>query len=215
MAAVATAAFREAQNGREVVEIGRRLQIPVEIATEQRESALAYLTATDGLGNRAVVDYGSRSIELVSQDDRGTPRWKVIDFGYRAAYERFFAKAPTFDEAYRNMAAALARECGDLAFFAGREEFVGIELDEAAKYVLRTKKIDGARITLAVLRTRIEKLRAETARKFSRLKELADMDRVLPRMVALEYILETARYPSVRVVERELGVGLIIEAGSK
>src|SRR5437867_6382538 len=46
-------------------------------------------------------------------------------------------------------------------------------------------------------------------------EKLSDIDRVLPRMVALEYILETARYPSVRVVERELGVGLIIEAGSK
>ena len=75
--------------------------------------------------------------------------------------------------------------------------------------------LEGATTALPPTKEEIEKLRAQTARQFSRLKELADIDRVLPRMVALEYILETARYPSVRVVERELGVGLIIEAGSK
>src|SRR5262245_10515751 len=130
--AVATAAFREAENGSHVVDIGKRVQIPVEIATEARESALAYLTATDGAGNRAVLDNGSRSIELVAKSQEESPRWKVVNLGYRAAYDRFFLKAETFASAYDAMKSALVEELGDITFFAGRQDFVGIELDEMA-----------------------------------------------------------------------------------
>jgi exopolyphosphatase/pppGpp-phosphohydrolase len=212
--AVATAAFREADNGTVVVEIGKRLQIPVEIASEERESTLAYLTATNGVGNRAVIDNGSRSIELVSKNDlNDVPRWKVVQLGYRIAYQQFFVNATTFAEAYENMGAALTRELGDIQFLAGREDFVGIELDEMAKYVLKKKKVNGARITLALLTKRLNKLRAQDARQFTKLKGVEEIDRVLPRMVALEYILEKTGYQSLVVVEKELGVGLIIEAG--
>ena len=44
-AAVATAAFREAKNQSEVVEIAKSLHLPLEIASDERESRLAYLSA--------------------------------------------------------------------------------------------------------------------------------------------------------------------------
>ena len=211
--AVATAAFREAENGSEVLDIGKRVQIPVEIASEERESTLAYLTATNGVGNRAVIDNGSRTIELVSRHLDDAPVWKVVKLGYRAAYDQFFLNAATFADAHDRMAAALTREYGDLQFIAGRRDFVGIELDELATYLLKKKNVSGARITLSVLRKQIEKLRAQTAEQFSALKTVREIDRVLPRIVALDYILTKAGYRSVVVVSRELGVGLIIEAG--
>ena len=213
--AVATAAFREAENGSDVVEIGQRVQIPVEIASEERESTLAYLTATNGVGNRAVIDNGSRTIELVSKNLDDAPRWKVVKLGYRTAYDQFFLNATTFAEAHERMASALAREYGDIQFVAGRHDFFGIELDEMATYLLKKKNVSGARIKLSVLRKHIDKLRAQTAEQFSALKKVREIDRVLPRMVALEYILTKAGYRSVVVVSRELGVGLIIEAGLK
>src|SRR5688572_3320173 len=136
--AIATAAFREAENGRAVVEIGKAVDIPVEIASEERESTLAYLTATNGVGNRAVIDNGSRSIELVSKNAANdAPRWKVIQLGYRTSFLQFFLNATTFAEAYEQMSAVLARELADIQFMQGREDFVGIELDEMAKYVLK------------------------------------------------------------------------------
>jgi exopolyphosphatase/pppGpp-phosphohydrolase len=211
--AVATAAFREAENGRGVLDIGKDVQIPVEIATEERESALAYLTATNGVKNQAVIDNGSRSIELVAKDANGAPVWKVVKLGYRAAYDEFFLNASTFAEGYDRMTAALRRDLGDLAAYAGRQGLVGIELDEMAKYLLKKKSVDGARIKLGALRKRIEKLKRQDAGTFAELKKENEIDRVLPRLVAVHYVLERAGYRSVVVVSRELGVGLIIEAG--
>jgi exopolyphosphatase/pppGpp-phosphohydrolase len=213
--AVATAAFREAENGRGVVDIGKDVQIPVEIATEERESALAYLTATNGTNNQAVIDNGSRSIELVAKDGTGAPVWKVVNLGYRAAYDQFFANASTFAEGYERMTAALARDLGDLKAYAGRQAIVGIELDEMATYLLKKKKVDGERITLSALNKSISKLKRQNASTFSELKKERDIDRVLPRLVAVEYVLRQTGYRSVGVVSRELGVGLIIEAGQQ
>ena len=62
----------------------------MEIATEQRESELAYLVGSLGQDGYAVIDNGSRSIELVSQRGRG-PRYMVFNLGYRIAHEMFFA----------------------------------------------------------------------------------------------------------------------------
>jgi exopolyphosphatase/pppGpp-phosphohydrolase len=211
--AVATAAFREAVNGSHVIEIGKQIRIPVEIASEERESTLAYLTATNGDRNQAVIDNGSRTIELVAKDANGAPIWKVVKLGYRAAYDEFFQNAATFSEAYERMASALARDLGDVQAYAGRQGLVGIELDEMAQYLLKKKNVGGARIKLSALRRQIEKLKALDAKKFSALKQEHEIDRVLPRLVAVEYILEHAGYRSVGVVSRELGVGLIIEAG--
>ena len=66
--AVGTAAFRDAPNGPRAVEIAAQLGIAMEIATERRESELAYLVGSLGRDGYAVIDNGSRSIELVSQD---------------------------------------------------------------------------------------------------------------------------------------------------
>ena len=211
--AVATAAFREAESGRHVVDIGKDVQILVEIATEERESALAYLTATNGVKNQAVIDNGSRSIELVAKDADDKPVWKVVTLGYRAAYDKFFLNASTFAEGYDRMMAALASELGDLTAYAGRRGLVGIELDEMAQYLLKKKSVDGVRIKLGALGKHIEKLKRQDAEKFSELKKEKDIDRVLPRLVTMEYVLRGTGYRSVVVVSRELGVGLIIEAG--
>ena len=139
--------------------------------------------------------------------------WKVVTLGYRAAYDKFFLNASTFAEGTDRMTEALARELGDLTAYAGRRGVVGIELDEMAQYLLKKKKVDGARIKLGALRKHIEKLKRQDADKFAELKKEKDVDRVLPRLVAVEYVLRQAGYRSVVVVSRELGVGLIIEAG--
>ena len=68
--AIGTAAFREAPNGATVIALAAKHRISMEIATERRESELAYLVGSLGREGYAVIDNGSRSIELVSQ--RGT-----------------------------------------------------------------------------------------------------------------------------------------------
>ena len=92
VAAIGTAAFRDAANGASVIAIAAKAGVPMEIATEQRESELAYLVGSLGRDGYAVIDHGSRTIELVSRD-AGTSRHAVSSLGYRLAYEKFFAAA--------------------------------------------------------------------------------------------------------------------------
>ena len=90
--AIGTAAFREAKNQGDVVEIAKSLNLPLEIVSEERESQLAYLVGTLGKPNFAVVDTGSRSIELVTYAE-GRYQWSVFNLGYRIAFQRFFKPA--------------------------------------------------------------------------------------------------------------------------
>jgi len=87
---VGTAAFRDAPNGAEVVKRAAALGVSMEIASERRESELAYLVGSLGEPGYAVVDNGSRSIELVAADG-AAPQYLVATLGYRVAYDRYFA----------------------------------------------------------------------------------------------------------------------------
>ena len=78
----------------------------MEIATEQRESELAYLVATLDRDGYAVVDNGSRSIELVSRE-AGMTRQLVSGLGYRVAYDTCFARADTAEDAVTRYGATM------------------------------------------------------------------------------------------------------------
>lgn len=108
--AVGTAAFRDAANGPRVVELASALGIAMEIATEARESELAYLVGSLGRDGYAVIDHGSRSVELVSKPG-GALQHLVFDLGYRIAYDTFFAKAADAGAAIRAFQGRLQGTC--------------------------------------------------------------------------------------------------------
>ena len=64
-----------------MVEIAKSLHLPLEIASLQRESQLAYLVGTLGTGNFAVIDNGSGTIELVASSVRGY-QWSILQLGH-------------------------------------------------------------------------------------------------------------------------------------
>ena len=166
--AVGTAAFRDAPNGTRAVAIAAQLGIAMEIATEQRESALAYLAGSLGREGYAVIDNGSRSIELVSRPG-GVLQYQVFNLGYRVAYETFFAKATRAAEAAMAFRGQLLQHSSGAAFMKGM--------------------------------------------KFRELKTRKDIDRALPRLIAAATLTEAFGYSEILLTERELGAGLIIEAG--
>jgi exopolyphosphatase/guanosine-5'-triphosphate,3'-diphosphate pyrophosphatase len=66
--AVATAAVREAENGKEFVERARALDVPVRVISPETEAALAYRSAAyhfPGGGRVLVADIGGGSLELI------------------------------------------------------------------------------------------------------------------------------------------------------
>jgi exopolyphosphatase / guanosine-5'-triphosphate,3'-diphosphate pyrophosphatase len=72
IAAVATAAVREAENGEEFVERARALDVPLRIISPKTEAALAYRSAAHhfpGSGHLLVADIGGGSLELIGAVD--------------------------------------------------------------------------------------------------------------------------------------------------
>jgi exopolyphosphatase/pppGpp-phosphohydrolase len=212
--AIGTSAFRESPNAARVVDIAKKLGIPMEIAAERRESELAYLVGSLGQDGYAVIDNGSRSIELVSKD--GTALSDVVfNLGYRVAYEQFFAAADTAGPAVQAFRDRLRQEIVKASFMTGRKKLVGIEFGEMADVLFMPAPIEGRIFTLAELKQRLDRITASSASEFQALKKLKDIDRALPRLVVAAFLTEAFGYSQLELTERELGTGLIIEAGLK
>lgn len=210
--AVGTAAFRDAPNGTRAVEIAAQLGIAMEVATEQRESELAYLAGSLGRAGYAVIDNGSRSIELVSRP-AGVLRYQVFNLGYRVAYETFFAKADRADAAVVAFRGELLQQAQKAPFMKGMKTLVGVEFGEMAAGLFPPAPLEGRVITSAQLKQNLQEIIAMSAATFRELKSRKDIDRALPRLVAAATLVEAFGYSEIRLTERELGAGLIIEAG--
>lgn len=210
--AVATAAIREAKNQREVAEIAKSLNLPLEIASEERESQLAYLVGTLGQQNFAVIDNGSRTIELVTYA-ANRYQWDVFHLGYRIAFQQFFQPAKTFAEANDRFREALAPYLLRANFMKDRRGYAGVEMEDVARNLLSQDRVDGVQISLDTVSRKIAALKAMSEVEFSELKKVKNIDEILPRLVVLEQTLITFGYREIQVFERELGVGLIVEKG--
>lgn len=212
VAAVGTAAFREAPNGAAVVERAAALGVRMEIATEERESELAYLVGSLGEPDIAVVDNGSRSIELVA-DENGQTKYRVFNLGYRVAFEKFFASAQEPVSAVAAFRAALENELALATFMRARKRLVGIEFAEMAQALFPPGDVEGRVLTQQQLNQRLNEITSLDRSEFERLKQTENIDRALPRLVVAAMLLETFGYPQLELTRRELGTGLIIEAG--
>jgi exopolyphosphatase/pppGpp-phosphohydrolase len=212
--AIGTAAFREAPNGATVIALAAKHRISMEIATERRESELAYLVGSLGREGYAVIDNGSRSIELVSTEGRAT-RYVVFGLGYRAAYETFFAAAENPDAAVQAFRDRLKLEVAQAPFMRGKKVLVGVEFGEMANVLFEPGEIDGRVFTLPQLKQRLDQITRSGGSDFEALKQRKDIDRALPRLVVAAFLTEAFGYDRLELTARELGTGLIIEAGMK
>ena len=212
--AIGTSAFRDARNGARAVDIAAKLGIPMEIATEKRESELAYLVGSLGQDGYAVIDNGSRSIELVSKQGRA-PRYLVFNLGYRLAYEQFFAAAEDPEAAARAFRDRLRREALKAPFMKGKKKLVGVEFGEMADVLFAPAELEGRIFTLEALKQKLHEITTSRANEFQVLKKKTDIDRALPRLVVAAFLTEELGYSRLELTERELGSGLIIEAGLK
>jgi exopolyphosphatase/pppGpp-phosphohydrolase len=208
--AIGTAAFRDAPNGADVVAAAAKAGVTMEIATEARESALAYLVGSLGRDGYAVIDNGSRSIELVARDSGY--RFIVFNLGYRMAYEQFFAKATDPAAAIAAFRGRLLEQAANAPFMKGRQTLVGVEFAEMAEVLFPKAPTEGRVLTLQALQQRLQEIASQPG-DFERLKQTDDIDRALPRLVAAAVFTEAFGYSQLELTDRQLGTGLIIEAG--
>ena len=212
--AIGTSAFRDAPNGPRAVEIAAKLGIPMEIATELRESELAYLAGSLGQDGYGVIDNGSRSIELIAKEG-GAPRYLVFNQGYRLVYEQFFAAAEDPEAATLAFRDRLKQEALKAPFMKGQKKLVGVEFGEMADVLFEPAELEGRVFTLQELKRRLEEITTSRGDAFQILKKKNIIDRALPRLVVAASLTEEFGYSRIELTERELGAGLIIEAGTK
>jgi exopolyphosphatase/pppGpp-phosphohydrolase len=212
--AVGTAAFRDAPDAEVVVRRAASLGIRLEIASEQRESELAYLVGSLGRPGYAVIDNGSRSIELVA-DDAGARPYRVFTLGYRVAFDRFFATEEDPAAAVAAFRAELAKEAAQAPFMRGKVKLVGLEFAEMSAVLFPAGEVEGRVFTRDQLQARLNDITSLDADGFARLKQTEDIDRALPRLVAAAFLTDAFGYAQLELTTRELGAGLIIEAGRR
>ena len=212
--AVGTAAFRDAPNADVVVGLAARLGIPMEVASERRESELAYLSGSLGRDGYAVIDNGSRSIELVARES-GVLHHIVFNLGYRVAYEEFFAPATDAMQAFRAFEARLKQEASRAPFMKGKQKLVGVEFGDMTEVLFPPAELEGRMLAIEALTDKLREVTTVGPDAFEALKNKKDIDRALPRLVVAVSLMQAFGYTHLELTERELGAGLIIEAGLK
>ena len=185
----------------------------MEIASEKRESELAYLVGSLGRDGYAVIDNGSRSIELVSKEKGRAPRYLVETLGYRVAYDTFFAAASDPAPASVAFRDRLKQVAEKAPFMKGKTKLVGVEFGEMADLLFPPAPIEGRVFTLDELKRKLHEITTSGSESFQAFKKTKDIDRALPRLAVAASLTEVFGYSRLELTERELGTGLIIEAG--
>ena len=158
-------------------------------------------------------DRGARVGACVSRRSLGNDlRHHAFNLGYRIAYDQFFAKATDPAAAIAAFRERLLEHAAKAPFMKGRQTLVGVEFGEMAEILLPRAPTEGRVLTLQVLQQRLREIASQPG-DFERLKKTEDIDRALPRLVAAAVFAEAFGYSQIELTGRQLGTGLIIEAG--
>jgi len=138
----------------------------------------------------------------------------VFNQGYRLAYETFFAHADDPETASLAFRDWLKQEASKAPFMKGKQKLVGLEFGEMAEVLFPPGQVEGRVFTLEQLKRKLHQIM--TSKKgFKALKKKKIIDRALPRLLVAATLTEEFGYSQIELTERELGAGLIIEAGMK
>lgn len=111
--AVATSAARDAENGKELIDLGKKYGIPIHIVSGKKEARLSYLGATYALSEEAdvtIIDIGGGSTEFLSLSDRHQILATSLDIGCVRLFEKFWQKDPISSDLVEQMRASIREE---------------------------------------------------------------------------------------------------------
>ena len=211
--AIATAAFREAGNIEAISQVLQQQGIDIHILSEEDESIYAYEVATLGKSEFAVIDLGSRTSEFVTRS-LSAYQWTALGTGYKVDWQEFYEKAETFSQASAQHLKKLNGLIGDkeLEILRNRHELGVVEAGETASFILGIpqNQIEGKVITRTQVQNKLKALLAMDPNSFLDLKnDFKDADKVLPRLVLLDFVLGGAGYDQFRGTNRELNVAVV------
>ncbi|MGD2056369.1 MAG: hypothetical protein PVJ15_06140, partial [Gammaproteobacteria bacterium] len=211
LVAVGTAAIQRATNNREILALGRKLGIEMELADGRREGELGYLAATGGTPENLVCELGSRSTQVTWMTG-GDILTRRIESGYVHAYETYFLNTAIPAEACNTYRDFLERQIDHLP--SSMERLTALTSTTCSSYVsgLKKKLVTGTSLSSAAVHDKLQMLQALTPGEFDALKtRTRKAEKILPGLVFLDFVMERSGHDEAHITDIELPVGLIVE----
>ena len=208
---VGTSAIRSAKNGKQLAQLIQSHGISFEIAQGKREGEISYLSVTNGAANQLVSDMGSRSFQYAFKNSDKITSFSLKS-GYQIAYEKHFFKASTFSEGRKEFRKVLTESIHKIP--KNTDIYIALASNTMAAFVFGGSKLDVVNQFLRkkTLQKKINDLKKLGSKGFTVIKEnTPKVDKILPGLVFIEYMLELSRHDKVMVAEVELPAGLIVE----
>jgi exopolyphosphatase/guanosine-5'-triphosphate,3'-diphosphate pyrophosphatase len=209
--AIATSAIRSARNHQQVIDLGREIGLTIEVTDGVREGEVGYFAATGGAPNKLVSDFGSKSIQI-AWDINGKILSRSIPFGYELAYESFVKQTSALDETKKSFAKFLDGNLEELP--VNMDQYIALASNTITSFVTGEDitGYQGKTLTRAALNGRMSELRELSPSQYNNLKSsLPKMEKILPGLVFLDYLMERTGHGEVFIADAELPVGLIVE----
>jgi exopolyphosphatase/guanosine-5'-triphosphate,3'-diphosphate pyrophosphatase len=223
--AMATSAARDVTNADELFQIGRDLQIPIEIIPGEKEAEITFFGSISGLPLdekvRAVIDVGGGSTEIICGTHKKILAGKSINIGAVRLTEKFLPQQPASQKEYEAMTANVESEMKSLTAELktyGIQEIIAVagtptELARVTLGGFDPKKIDGLRFSKQDLQEWLHKIQdlspEERAQKYGFASGRADI--IYVGIAILLTALKQLQIPSMTVSTRGVRFGVALE----
>lgn len=209
--AIGTSAIRNARNQQQVIDLAREIGLTMEVTDGVREGEVGYLAATGGAPNKLVCDSGSKSIQI-AWETNGKILSRSIPVGYELVYESFVEHASTLDETKENFGRFLDSNFKELP--ENTDQFIALAANTITSFVTGEKRTghQSRTLTRTSLNGKMSELRELSPSQYNNLKSsLTRVEKTLPGLVFLDYLMERTGHGEALITETELPVGLIVE----
>lgn len=209
---VGTSAIRSAKNQDELTQLIRSHGITFELAHGRREGDISYLSVTNGASNQLVSDMGSRSFQYSYKNGDEDIVSASLKSGYLIAYDDHFALAKTFAAGRRSFRNLLQKHIHTLP--VKTDIYIALASNTMAAFVFGGSKLDVVNQFLMQkkLLKKIEYLKGLGQKEFNVIRATTPkVNKVLPGLVFIEYMLNLSRHNKVMIADVELPAGLIVD----
>jgi exopolyphosphatase/pppGpp-phosphohydrolase len=208
---IGTSAIRSATNREQLTEIVNSCGISFEVAQGNREGEVAYLSVAKGAKNQFVTDFGSRSFQYAYKISDEVESCSLTS-GYLIAYDQHFRKAATFTAGRKSFRSFLKKHVSNLPH--STDIYITLAGNSMAAFVVGGAKLDVVDQFLMQkqLLKKIKYLKKLNHHDFEIIRNnTPKIDKILPGLTFIEYMLELSQHDKVMIAEVELPAGLIVE----
>jgi exopolyphosphatase/guanosine-5'-triphosphate,3'-diphosphate pyrophosphatase len=223
--AMATSAARDVANADELFQIGRDLQIPIEIIPGEKEAEITFFGSISGLPRdekvRAVIDVGGGSTEIICGTHQEILEGESLNIGAVRLTEKFLPRQPASHDEYEAARGFIEREMRPLTSRLKKDsiaELIAVagtptELARVSLGKFDPQKIDGLSFSKQVLQDWLLKLQnlspAERSQKYGFAPGRADI--IYVGILILLTALEQLQVPAMTVSTRGVRFGVALE----